>query len=40
MLTVLYFVLIILFGILVVCAGLGIYALTLLFKLLYKDLEK
>lgn len=37
--TALYFVLIVLFGVLVVCAGLGMYALTLLIKLLWKDME-
>lgn len=40
MLTALYFVMIVLFGVLVVCAGLGMYALTLLNKLLLKDIER
>lgn len=40
MLTALYFVLIVLFGILIVCAGLGMYALTLIIKLLWKDMER
>lgn len=40
MLTALYFVLIVLFGILVVCAGLSMYALTLLIKVLWKDMER
>ena len=40
MLAALYFVLIVLFGVLVVCAGLGMYALTLIIKLLWKDMER
>lgn len=40
MLTALYFVLIVLFGILVVCGGLGMYALVLLLKYIYKDMER
>lgn len=40
MLTALCFVLIALFGILVVCAGLGMYALTLIIKILWEDMER
>ena len=40
MLSVLYFILIVLFGVLVVCAGIGMYALTLIIKLLWKTMER
>lgn len=40
MLTALYFVMIVLFVVLVVCAGLGMYALTLIIKLIWKDMER
>lgn len=40
MLTALYFVMIVLFGVLVVCAGLGMQSLVLLLKYICKDMER
>lgn len=40
MITALYFILIVLLGVLVVCAGLGMYALALLIKLLWNDMKR
>lgn len=40
MLSIVYAVLVVILGVLIVCAGLAMYALVLLLKYIYKDMER